>query len=258
MTDGLAGNIHNNRYWYLLTVCVLLVVILAGYFALNIEGEKSSRLKVDEVYFRTEDRLGGEDTALSIMIFLTNDEDGDIDSVSVRAFAVETDSNLAMDEDRVVMGKIGGQTTSEGRLNITVPNNESYRVEILVFEESKLTLKGSGTIDLKGVGVASDYRTERGGSGAPSFEASEDDTKLSDLAGEGSAPFALCMFLILGFVIVIVIIGVAMRVSKKVPDRSDDYGEDEPREKKERAKRLEDFISDERPKEEREGDRDQK
>ena len=243
MRFDIKENISNNLSWYVVTVVILVAVILLGYFALTIEGEKPSRLKVDEVYFGTQDKLGGEYTDLKISLLLTNDEDGDIDQVRVRAFAIETDSNLARDEDTISMGRIPGQTTSEGELNISVPNNESYRIEILVFEESKLTLKGSGTIDLTGVEKASEYESTGGGAAHPSFDSAEDESGGISFGDSDTAPVAICMFMVLGIIIVVVVVGIIIGVTRKehVPEKIDET--ERPPERREKAKPLDDFPS---------------
>lgn len=144
-----------NRRWVAGGVLMLIIFSVLVYFVVTIPGDNTD-LSVDEVFFNSIE-MDGPDSDLKITVFLTNEGEDEIDDVMVRAFVIERDSNLARDEDRVDMGTISGKSTKEGDLFISIPNNDTYRIEILVFEDSKLTLRGSGTIDLVGVGVASDY-----------------------------------------------------------------------------------------------------
>ncbi len=224
MKGKLRDELVRNKWWYIAIIIVIVIASILAYFVSQIEAEKGTDLIVDEVYFSPTTDLGGEDSDLKILVFLTNEGKGDIDEVRIRAFAVETDSNLARDEDSVTMGNILGKTTSEGELFISVPNNDSYRIELLVFEDGKLTIRGSGTVDLKGVGTASDYKTS-----------GDDDTSDNDLSygfgpaeSDGStAFFALCIFLVLpviiiGIIIYAVVKGQKMRTEKVTEETSED------------------------------------
>ncbi len=225
MKGKLRDELIRNKWWYIAFIIVIVIASLLAYFVSQIEAEKGTDLIVDEVYFSPTTDLGGKDSDLKILVFLTNEGKGDIDEVKVRAFAVETDSNLARDEDSVTMGNILGKTTSEGELFISVPNNDSYRIELLVFEDGKLTIRGSGTVDLKGVGMASDYKTS-----------GDDDTSDNELSygfgspdSAGSAPFfALCIFLVLPVIIIGIIIYAVVKGRKmKTVSGSEGSSEDD-------------------------------
>lgn len=185
----------------------LLVVLIIVIWP---EETVSTDLEVDEVYFSTKE-LGGTDTDLEILVFITNEGDDDVSKVEIRAFAVETDSNIARDEARAELSGLKAKTSKEGKLYITVPNNDTYRIELLIFEEGKLSIRGSGTVDLTGVGSASDYRTESG---------IEDDGAygMLDEGGVGapaSASILICMFMGVVAVGVGILIAVVVAASKK-------------------------------------------
>lgn len=218
MRDRIREELSRNKWWYAVFALIVVVTCTLAYFVSQIEEEKGTDLIVDEVYFRTSE-LGGEDTDLRILVFLTNDGKGDIDEVRVRAFAVETDSNLARDEDAITMGNIKGKSTSEGELSITVPNNDSYRIELLVFEEGKLTIRGAGTVDLKGVGVASDYENidgddDNGALGGASMAETAD--KASSFLG------AVCILILLPGVIIAIIIFAVVQTKRKRTEKEDE------------------------------------
>ena len=169
----------------------------------------STDLEVDEVYFSTKE-LGGTDTDLEILVFITNEGDDDVSRVEIRAFAVETDSNIARDEARVELSGLKAETSLEGKLYITIPNNDTYRIELLIFEEGKLSIRGSGTVDLTGVGSASDYRTDDG----------VDDDSYDILSEDGvSAPASagvfICLFMGVVIIVILIVIAVAMNSKKR-------------------------------------------
>ena len=196
--------------WYTIAIVILVGMVVAGILTGNDDEEEgsspSSRIEVEEVYFVMTDQTQLY-TNMDILVFITNDGKIDLSDVTVRAFAVETDSNLARDEAVKILGELKGQTTIEGKLTIELPNNDTYRVELLVFKDGKLTIRGSGTVNLKGVGQASPYKTDK------------DDDKISpcDSGGDGSG-FAdgsgfsaicivlLAVLIIIGIVIAVIII----------------------------------------------------
>jgi len=191
--------------WYVITILLLIGTIVAGcYLFRDEESAPPSKLKVEEVYFVMTDQ-DQENTDMDILVFITNDGKTSLSEVTARAFAVETDSNLARDEAIKEMGTVKSQTTVEGMLKIELPNNESYRVELLIFKEGKLAIRGSGTVNLKGVGTASDYKTTEGdmsGDGG-------DDDDAQGLAEEDASSICGIFFavvIIVGLIVLFVLI----------------------------------------------------
>ena len=202
-------NLSANRYWYFAAALVLVITIILGYLVFSIQPVDRD-LKVDKVFFKSVE-YGDDDTDLKILVFLTNNGESEIENVKVRAFAIERDSNLARSEDTVTIGTISGQTTEEGELSINVPNRDSYRIELLVFEDSKMTIRGSGTIDLRNVGVDENDTQGDGSPSADPFVLDGDEDGASLLAESTDSSFILtgiCLLLIPGIVIVIIIIAV--------------------------------------------------
>jgi hypothetical protein len=117
-----------------------------------------ARLEVEEVYF-VENGMSMGKTKMDVFVFITNDGDKDCRSF-IRAFAVDKDTNIAMDDSSTTETEVKGQTSNEATLTLEVPSNGKYRVELLVFKDDKITVKGLGFVDLKTGGTAgSDYRT---------------------------------------------------------------------------------------------------
>jgi len=193
-----------------LLLVALIVTIVLAVLILDEEDEKDTHIEVEEVYFVVEAQSGAR-TRIKIILFVSNTGEDDISSLSVRAFPVETDSNLAQGDASVEVRDVKGKTTAEGNLTIEVPNRDYYRVEILVFRDGKLDLRGSGTIDLTDVGIATDYRTypdDAGGAEYAPLTSAKDASGLS----------ILCMmaFIAAGIVGLIIFIRIA---SKKTPQQ---------------------------------------
>jgi len=212
---------RTNRYlkdhwlWWTITILLLVGTIIVSKISLQEEEDgPPSQLYVEEVYFVMTDQ-NEETTYMDIMVFVTNNGDKSLSDVKVRAFAVEIDSNLARDENEKSMGEVKGQTTVEGTLNIALPNNDSYRVELLVFKEGKLSIRGSGTVNLKGVGTASDYETEKfdGDGGVGGFMDAEDGDGSMIPLSSSSGPCGF--FLVITVLILIVVIVILVWKNKK-------------------------------------------
>lgn len=146
----------------IIVIVIGLNGVLGYYLFLDEEEEvtKGAILRVDEVYFLAQN-MEGEELELEVYMFITNQGEESC-STRVRAFIIDVDTNLAMDEKNADMGILEGQKTREGSIRVNVPNECSYRVELLVFKNEKVTVKGSGTVDLRFSGAeGEDYRTTR-------------------------------------------------------------------------------------------------
>ena len=133
-----------------------------------------SILVVEEVYFVSEETSTGS-MDLYVHVFVTNDGDEPCQS-EIRAFAVDMETNLAMDEMGHTVGRIDDQTTSESMLLLTLPSDGRYRVELLIFKDGKITVKGTGTVNLYEAGSGGkDYRTDQedAAAGAPKESAAD-------------------------------------------------------------------------------------
>ncbi|MGA1821548.1 MAG: hypothetical protein ACMUIG_03370 [Thermoplasmatota archaeon] len=207
---------------------VVSIVLLAGsitlgYFLFREDKEEDTYLKVEEVYFFQKD-LGDYDSSIDIIIMITNTGDADVSKISVRGFAIETDSNLAQYDASVVLTNVKGKTTVEGRMSIVVPNGDAYRVELLIFQDDRLTIMGYGNIDLTGVGIVSDYKDVEPGSGGMNA----DDMAAGAPEMSSASSLGVCMIVVimaLAFIALIVII--AVYASRKAVSDSENMGDRE-------------------------------
>jgi len=145
---GPMRDLYRDRKWWLTLLVVSILTLTTVMYMVEGGAEKGAYIEVEEVFFLMTDQ-DNDTTTMDIDVFITNHWEEDLSDVTVRAFAVEEDSNLARDEASVELGALGGQKTIEGNLTITLPNDESYRVELLVFKEGKLAIRGSGDVNLR-------------------------------------------------------------------------------------------------------------
>jgi hypothetical protein len=136
------------------------VAILSGIALFILINEDRPELRVEETYFESSMRKGDK-IPIEVIVVLTNDGKADAGSVRVEILAVETDSNLARSNGSSPPFNLDAGKTQEIRSEVRVPRNATYRLEILIFRAQKLTIWGFGIVDLRGLGEASDYRTER-------------------------------------------------------------------------------------------------
>ncbi len=215
----------NNRDILLVVVAVALLVgtIVLGYFVFKTEDKKESDLRVDDVFFLMESS-NTERSRIEIIVFISNIGDKDVGKLEIRAFTVETASNLAMDDSSATINDVIQQTTVEGNLIVDVPNNDTYRMELLIFKDEKLEIRGSGTIDLTGVGASYDYRDY------PDYADDDDDNSYgAGVDDEAASLFGgVCILLIIVGVVVGVILYIALKAGNKPPKEGEEFFQNGP------------------------------
>jgi hypothetical protein len=156
-------------------------------------------LEVEEVYFVLIDSSPNE-YRISVKMFVTNVGETDC-KAKVRAFIIDRESNIAMDDSESDVGTIPAGRTIETSLEMDVLYNGSFRVELLVFKDGLITVKGSGVVNLayKGTG-GSDYQNT-----------DTDDTERAEEKG-GAIPFIGVPTIILSaFLIAILMVAIKRR-----------------------------------------------
>ena len=152
----------------------VLIVLLVTFVIINIifgsilfyqeviyeEELKDAVLTVDEVYFLLEESTDGK-ILLSVIAFISNEGEKDCQA-RIRAFAIDADSNLAMDDAEENVGKVPAGKTVETSLEMELDYNGSFRIELMVFKDDMITVKGYGTVNLayQGFGGSDYYNTE--------------------------------------------------------------------------------------------------
>jgi hypothetical protein len=78
--------------------------------------------------------------------YLTNMWSKESGEIKIIAYVIETSDNLAVYKSTVAIGKIAANSTAEIEIPVVLSNN-SYKVDILIFENGKLVIKGTLTIN---------------------------------------------------------------------------------------------------------------
>ncbi|MGA1819983.1 MAG: hypothetical protein ACMUHU_03130 [Thermoplasmatota archaeon] len=128
------------------SICLIFGGVLVYENLIYEEPRTDAILEVEEVYFRYEGYESGE-YRISVKAFISNVGDRDCD-VRIRAFAVDDMSNLAMDDAETDLGVVKADTTAEASFEISVIYDGLFTVELIVFKDELITVKGSGKVSL--------------------------------------------------------------------------------------------------------------
>lgn len=155
-------------------ICLIFGGVLVYDNLIYEEPKTDAILEVEEVYFVYEGYESGE-YHISVKAFISNVGDKDC-NVRIRAFAVDDMSNLAMDDAETQVGLIKADTTVETSFDISVIYDGLFTVELMVFKDDLITVKGSGKVSLSDQQMGGkDYRNtvtddtgpEKGGGDLP-------------------------------------------------------------------------------------------
>ena len=132
------------------TVTVIIVIVLGALASGLFEpGEAKpyfpkEHLFVDATYLL---KTGETNDTVNITcnLYLTNIWEKESGTIKVIAYVIETSKNLAVYKNTVEIGKIAANSTAEIELPIELSNN-SYKVDILIFEDDLLGIKGDLSI----------------------------------------------------------------------------------------------------------------
>jgi hypothetical protein len=101
-------------------------------------------LFVEEIYLlKTEET--NETVSVTCTPYLTNIWDEESGDIKIIAYVVKKSNNIADCKNTVEIGKISADSTAELEVPIVL-SGDTYKVDMLIFEDGKLVLKGSLTI----------------------------------------------------------------------------------------------------------------
>ncbi|MEA2053664.1 MAG: hypothetical protein U9O96_00880 [Candidatus Thermoplasmatota archaeon] len=127
----------------LVAVVAVILIILASYACFFRGGEKENRLSVDAMYLMKSGE-GNEKVNVSAIIYLTNVDAGSGD-VKIVTYLMERWKGIATDKKEVEIGKLKKDKTTEVEIGMQM-GNTSYDLEVLIFEDDLLKIKGQGGI----------------------------------------------------------------------------------------------------------------
>jgi len=129
----------------------VIIIVLIGIFATGVFKPSvaqpyfpNEHLFVDATYLL---KTGETNDTVNVTCtpYLTNIWSKESGEIKVIAYVIETKDNLAVYKNTVEIGKIAANSTAEIEMPIVLSNN-SYKVDILIFESGKLVIKGTLTI----------------------------------------------------------------------------------------------------------------
>ena len=129
---------------------IIIIIVFAGLFASGILETKAEEvypeehLFVDATYLLKTNETNNS-VNVTCTLYLTNIWKKESGTIKTTAYVIETSDNLAVYKNTVTTGEIAADSTTEIELPLVLSNN-SYKVEILIFENDKLVIKGVITI----------------------------------------------------------------------------------------------------------------
>jgi hypothetical protein len=134
----------------LIALCVIGILVVTGVFASGILSPQTSiqypveHLFVDATYLLKTSETN-ETVNVTCTPYLTNIWKKASGEIKTTVYVIETSDNLAVYKNTVDIGEIKADSTAEIEIPIIL-SNSSYKVEILIFENNKLMIKGVITI----------------------------------------------------------------------------------------------------------------
>lgn len=141
---------------------VLIGVFLSGMLKPSLAQPQypKDHLFVDATYLLKTDETN-DSVDITCNLYLTNIWEKESGEIKAVAYVIETSNNFAVFKNTVEIGVIGANQTAEIEIPVVLSNN-SYKVEILIFENGKLVIKGVLTISAHPVYVWRDIDRGKG------------------------------------------------------------------------------------------------
>jgi len=132
------------------TLSVIAIVVFGAFLAvMNKPIAAEPQLPEDHLFIEETYLLKTGETNKTVNVtctpYLTNIWEKESGEIKIIAYVVKTSNNIADYKNTVEMGKIPADSTAELEVPIVLSAN-TYRVDMLIFEDGKLVLKGSLTI----------------------------------------------------------------------------------------------------------------
>ena len=130
---------------FIATVTTLILILfgLLGTGLLAQPDFPNAHLSVDATYLLKTSETN-DTVNVTCIPYLTNIWEKESGEITVTAYVIEMNNNLAVYKNTVDIGKIPADSTAEIEIPVVLSNN-SYKVDILIFENGKLVIKGKLT-----------------------------------------------------------------------------------------------------------------
>lgn len=143
--------IKTKKAGVLVVAISVIIIILVGLFAPGMfqPSEAQPYFPNEHLFVDTTYLLKTDETNNTVNVtctpYLTNIWSKESGDIKIIAYVIETKDNLAVYKNTVEIGKIPANSTAEIEIPIVLSNN-SYKVDVLIFENGKLVIKGTLTI----------------------------------------------------------------------------------------------------------------
>lgn len=177
----------------LFIVVLLLGVILAAVSrsdTVTAEPETEAELEIEEgmVFFQLDDIEDGS-FRMTISIYITNYGEEESGEVRVNIYAENKFNDIVYDSANKTVDPIGGRKTIEVTLPIELPDNNSFRIRIFLFEAGLIKILGYGEVSLTNIDQTVVEYTDADGGGRGGQPANDpmsyDDSEDNDGPGFG-------------------------------------------------------------------------
>ncbi|MBU2565588.1 MAG: hypothetical protein KJ655_04980 [Candidatus Thermoplasmatota archaeon] len=122
-------------------IIVVMGIIYAVFAGITFLPGRNSHVTLDEeVYFTRVDN-----TTLNVIIYITNDGLTDSGDVDITLYVTDS-QGISQSQCKQQVGVIGSDKTKEITFTTQATPDKKYNVDVLVFEDGKKTLSGSGTL----------------------------------------------------------------------------------------------------------------
>lgn len=134
-------------------ILVIIIVMLGAFLPGLLEPSiaetafPDEHLFVDTTYLLKTDETN-DTVNVTCTLYLTNIWEKESGEIKAIAYVIETENNFALFKTNVTIGLINADSTAEVEIPIVLSNN-SYKVDVLLFEDGKLVIKGELTISAR-------------------------------------------------------------------------------------------------------------
>lgn len=140
----------------LATVVIVLGLITIGTWAAvaswddEDKVQSTARLRVDKVMVLMKEENQEDQTyTLDLVMFITNPEDEQAENVHIEAAGVDYNSKLTYAIGDAQVNDIEGKRTEEVHVVITIPIVDTYKAQIMVFQDNTIKIKGYNLITVQ-------------------------------------------------------------------------------------------------------------
>jgi len=131
-------------------IAVSIVLCIAAYALIGLGQSEEEVLEGEHLFVDATYLLKTGETNSSVNVtctlYLTNIWEEESGPIKAIVYVIEQENNLAVYKNTVSIGPIGADSTAEIEIPVVLFNS-SYKIEMLIFENEKLVIKGKVTLN---------------------------------------------------------------------------------------------------------------